>query len=60
VGHEPDLSRLAARLVGAPAGAIALRKAGVALLELHDADAGERTAPRASLRLLLSPRVLLG
>ncbi|MFO7629117.1 MAG: histidine phosphatase family protein, partial [Prochlorococcaceae cyanobacterium] len=29
VGHEPDLGLLAARLIGAPAGSIALRKAGV-------------------------------
>jgi phosphohistidine phosphatase len=61
VGHEPDLGRLAARLIGAPAGAIALRKAGVALLELHEAGGAEGTAVSpASLRLLLSPRVLLG
>ncbi len=60
VGHEPDLSRLAARLIGAGAGAIALRKAGVVLLELHEAEDAQGTVPRASLRLLLSPRVLLG
>lgn len=33
VGHEPDLGNLAARLIGAPAGSISLRKAGLALLE---------------------------
>ncbi len=34
VGHEPDLSTLAARLVGAPPGSLELRKAGVMLLRL--------------------------
>ena len=70
VGHEPDLGDLAARLIGAPAGSIPLRKAGLALLEPEgrgDADtpAGQDPAaipPAAGiwrLRLLLSPRVLL-
>ena len=56
VGHEPDLGRLAARLLGAHPGAIQLRKAGLALLAL---PAGA-TPGSASLRLLLSPRSLLG
>jgi phosphohistidine phosphatase len=34
VGHEPDLSQLACRLLGAPAGAIQLKKAGLALIVL--------------------------
>lgn len=34
VGHEPDLSSLAARLIGAPEGALDLRKAGLVELEL--------------------------
>ena len=70
VGHEPDLGDLATRLIGAPAGSIPLRKAGLALLEPEgrgDADtpAGQdpaAIAPAAGiwrLRLLLSPRVLL-
>ncbi|MFO7629070.1 MAG: hypothetical protein R6W06_06045, partial [Prochlorococcaceae cyanobacterium] len=50
VGHEPDLGLLAARLIGAPAGSIALRKAGVVVLTF---------APPWCLRLLLSPRSLL-
>lgn len=56
VGHEPDLSHLAARLIGAPAGALSLKKAGVALLHCD--------APLACggwrLRLLLAPAALLG
>ena len=56
VGHEPDLSTLAAQLIGAPPGCLALRKAGLAVLRLP------RAAPpgQATLRLLLSPRLLLG
>ncbi|MCX5945953.1 MAG: phosphohistidine phosphatase SixA [Cyanobacteria bacterium] len=53
VGHEPDLGLLAARLIGAPAGAVTLKKAGVALVALAQ-DGGE-----ARLKLLLSPRSLL-
>lgn len=34
VGHEPDLSSLAARLIGAPEGALDLRKAGLVELAL--------------------------
>jgi phosphohistidine phosphatase len=50
VGHEPDLGQLACRLLGAPAGAIQLKKAGLALIVL---------TPVPSLRLLLTPRLLL-
>jgi phosphohistidine phosphatase len=53
VGHEPDLGNLAAALIGAPAGSIVLKKAGVALLAC---SAG---APSARLLLLASPRMLL-
>ncbi|QPN60369.1 histidine phosphatase family protein [Synechococcus sp. CBW1002] len=56
VGHEPDLSALAARLIGAPLEALELRKAGVILLALPS-----RGLPwgHSALRLLLSPRSLL-
>ena len=69
VGHEPDLGDLAAALIGAPPGAITLKKAGIALLELHQLPSqrpgespGSARAPRpgARLRLLLGPRQLLG
>jgi phosphohistidine phosphatase len=50
VGHEPDLGDLACRLLGAPAGAVSLKKAGLAVIRLQ---------PVASLRLLLAPGVLL-
>jgi phosphohistidine phosphatase len=60
VGHEPDLGHLAARLIGAPPGSIALRKAGLALLSFAGRPAREgQLAGVADLRLLLSPRVLL-
>ena len=54
VGHEPDLGLLACRLIGAPAGAVVLKKAGIALLSWP------RSIPAgpAQLRLLLSPRAL--
>lgn len=56
VGHEPDLSTLAAQLLGAPPGGLTLRKAGLAVLRLpRTANPGE-----AHLRLLLTPRLLLG
>jgi phosphohistidine phosphatase len=59
VGHEPDLGDLAALLIGAPAGALVLKKAGVALLQHGDSgelwpDGGWR------LRVLLGPAQLLG
>ena len=53
VGHEPDLGQLAARLIGAPAGAVTLKKAGVALVALP------QDGYPARLKLLLSPRSLL-
>ena len=53
VGHEPDLGQLAARLIGAPSGAITLKKAGVALVALPQDGSAAR------LKLLLSPRSLL-
>ena len=51
VGHEPDLGALAAQLIGAPEGAIALKKAGIALLLLGPG--------RGQLKLLMAPRQLL-
>jgi phosphohistidine phosphatase len=54
VGHEPDLGLLACRLIGAPPGAVVLKKAGIALLSWPRATAN---GP-AQLRLLLSPRAL--
>jgi phosphohistidine phosphatase len=63
VGHEPDLGDLAARLLGAPSGSIALRKAGLAVLVLPrsaQARLEEQVAAGAwRLHLLLTPRVLL-
>lgn len=56
VGHEPDLSALAARLIGAPAGGLDLRKAGLIELQLPGAVA----AGRAVLVSLLRPGLLLG
>ena len=51
VGHEPDLGALAAHLIGAPEGAIGLKKAGIALLLLGPG--------RGQLKLLMAPRQLL-
>ena len=63
VGHEPDLGDLAARLLGAPPGSIALRKAGLAVLALprsSQARLGDQAAAGAwRLQLLLTPRALL-
>jgi phosphohistidine phosphatase len=63
VGHEPDLGDLAARLLGAPSGSIALRKAGLAVLLLPrsaQVRLGDQAAAGAwRLHLLLTPRVLL-
>ena len=63
VGHEPDLGDLAATLLGAPPGSIALRKAGLALLVLPR-SAQVRLADQPAvgawrLQLLLNPRALL-
>lgn len=52
VGHEPDLSLLASRLLGHDQPLLELRKAGVALLRCDDEGGW-------ILRLLLSPRILL-
>ena len=52
VGHEPELGALAAHLIGAPEGAIGLKKAGIALLLLGPG--------RGQLKLLMAPRQLLG
>jgi phosphohistidine phosphatase len=56
VGHEPDLSALAARLIGASAGCLDLRKAGLIQLQLTGADA----TSQAVLVSLLRPGLLLG
>ena len=50
VGHEPDLGHLASSLLGAPAGTITLRKAGIVLICLG--AAGVR------LEALIGPRLL--
>ena len=56
VGHEPDLTVLAARLLGAPPGALELRKAGLIQLQL---PALSPLAGRARLEALLRPGLLL-
>jgi phosphohistidine phosphatase len=63
VGHEPDLSTLAALLIGVPMAlapeALQLKKAGVVLLQWpKPPQAGLLGSAR--LELLLPPRVLLG
>jgi len=55
VGHEPDLSLLAARLIGAPPAALRLRKAGLIQLHLPEPIG----AGGAELELLLRPALLL-
>lgn len=65
VGHEPDLGNLAAALIGAPAGSVVVKKAGVVLLQLAmpPATPGLSRAQAGSglvrLRLLLGPSQLL-
>jgi phosphohistidine phosphatase len=59
VGHEPDLGLLAARLLGAPPGAITLRKAGLALLRLPVLPAGATLAGTARLEWLVRPKLWL-
>lgn len=65
VGHEPDLSRLAAWLIGVPAGQaegrLRLKKAGALLLQLpaENGLAEQALAGSARLLLLLSPKTLL-
>lgn len=68
VGHEPDLSALACRLIGAPEGQLVLRKAGAILIRLEPAAAADGedpdpgiahpAGPVGRLRMLLSPRSL--
>lgn len=68
VGHEPDLSTLAALLIGVPMAqapqALQLKKAGVALLQCCVPPVSGRgssgLAGSARLALLLPPRALLG
>ena len=61
VGHEPDLGLLGARLLGAPPGAIVLRKAGLALLELPAPGQAIGVAlGHWRLRLLLTPALMVG
>ena len=55
VGHEPDLSDLAAAVIGAPAGSLVLKKAGAVLLQIQ--ASGPR--PHGRLRLLMGPGQLL-
>lgn len=55
VGHEPDLSALACQLIGAPAGCLALRKAGLIQLQLPVGAA----AGQAVLVSLLRPGLLM-
>ena len=63
VGHEPDLSTLAALLIGVPMAAapqaLLLKKAGAALLQWPAVPQGPLPGT-ARLELLLPPRVLLG
>ncbi|MFM2079519.1 MAG: phosphohistidine phosphatase SixA [Cyanobacteriota bacterium] len=63
VGHEPDLSTLAALLIGVPMAqapqALQLKKAGAALLQWPAAPVGPLPGS-ARLILLLPPRALLG
>jgi phosphohistidine phosphatase len=59
VGHEPDLGELAARLLGAPAGSIALRKAGLALLRFPAVSLADSLAGTARLEWLVGPKLLL-
>ncbi len=52
VGHEPDLGAFLGHLLGGQA--VPLKKAGIAMLE------GEPFAGKMELRLLLSPKIVLG
>jgi phosphohistidine phosphatase len=58
VGHEPDLGELACQLIGAPGGALALKKAGIALLAWPQGAPPSSTTNPAQLRLLLTPKML--
>ena len=57
VGHEPDLSQLAAELIGAPSDALRLRKAGLCHLRWDPSHQDPRGI--AQLQGLLRPRLLL-
>ena len=57
VGHEPELSTLAATLIGAPNGSLRLRKAGYCHLSWRADLVDPRGA--AELQALLRPRLLL-
>ena len=57
VGHEPDLSTLAATLIGAPFGSLRLRKAGYCHLRWPAGLSDPRG--KAELQALLRPRLLL-
>ena len=57
VGHEPDLTHLAARLLGMPTGCVVLKKAGFA--HLRWSQQKRSPAGRATLQVLLRPSVLL-
>jgi len=63
VGHEPDLSTLAALLIGVPMAqapqALQLKKAGVAVLRWPTLPQGSLLGS-AQLALLLPPRLLVG
>lgn len=54
VGHEPDLSEAAAALVGAPRGALTLKKAGLIRVDVD----GRFERGRGRLRWLLTPHQL--
>jgi phosphohistidine phosphatase len=54
VGHEPDFSTAAALLVGAPAGSLQLKKAGLIRIDLF----GSPRPGSGRLRWLLTPRHL--
>ena len=60
VGHEPDLGVLACRLLAAPPGAVALKKAGLAMLRWDQILSPSAPIPsgQARLVLLLTPRIL--
>ena len=58
VGHEPDLGLLACRLIAAPPGAVALKKAGIAVLSWAKAPSPSQAQGSAQLQLLLTPKVL--
>ena len=57
VGHEPDLSGLAAELIGARSGSLRLRKAGLCHLRWDAAHQDPRGV--AQLQGLLRPRLIL-